>query len=147
MKKIDINSASATYISGMILAVVTIFILSGVIFLLLVSNRLDIVMSSPSAVTYTYFMMIMDRILLFAFLFGVLPLSIYQWVSVSKSETKTHADKGVTALSIIILLVYIIVFISGELHFLDKYKDGSLFDSGLFKFPTVETQIFDKIQQ
>jgi len=146
MKKIDISSASAAYISGMILAAVTIFILSGVIFLLLIANRLDIVMSSPSAVTYTYFMMIMDRILLFGFLFWVLPVSIYQWTSVAKSENKTHADKGVTALSIIILLVYIVIFISGELHFLDKYKDGSLFDAGLFNLPTVETQIFDKIQ-
>lgn len=145
MKKINLNPASSTYVTGIILAVVTVFILSGVIFLLLVSNRLDIVMSSPSAVTYTYFMMIMDRIIAGVFVLWVLPLTIYQWSAAAKSADKTRADKAVSLISVLVLLIAGVIFLSGEMHFFEKYKEGQLYGTGLFAAPTIETRIFNRI--
>ena len=105
MKKINFNSASSAYITGILITVVAIFIISGVVFLTLLANKLDTVMSSPSAITYTYFMMIMDRVILFAFIFAVLPLSFYQWFS---KDTKLSTDKAVSLISVFVIFAFIL---------------------------------------
>ena len=142
MKKINFNSASSAYMTGILITVVAIFIISGVVFLALLANKLDTAMSSPSAITYTYFMMIMDRVILFAFIFAVLPLSFYQWFS---KDTKLSTDKTVSLISVFVIFAFILTFISGELHFLDKYKEGKLENSKLFSSHQIEMQIFDKM--
>lgn len=142
MKKINFNSATSVYITGILITVAAIFIISGVFFLVLLANKLDTVMSSPSAITYTYFIMIMDRVILFAFIFAILPLSFYQWCT---KDSKSPSDKLVSTISIFVIFAFIFTFISGELHFLDKYKEGKLENSKLFSTHQIEMQIFDKM--
>ncbi len=142
MKKIEFNSATSAYLTGILITIVAIFIISGVFFLVLLANKLDTVMSSPSAITYTYFMMIMDRVILFAFIFAVLPLSFYQWFS---KDSKLGTDKIVSVVSVFVIFAFILTFVSGELHFLDKYKEGKLEHSKLFSSHQIEMQIFDKM--
>lgn len=142
MKKIEFNSATSAYLTGILITIVAIFIISGVFFLVLLANKLDTVMSSPSAITYTYFMMIMDRVILFAFIFAVLPLSFYQWFS---KDSKLGTDKIVSVVSVFVIFAFILTFVSGELHFLDKYKEGKLENSKLFSSHQIEMQIFDQM--
>jgi len=139
MKKISLNSASKIYINGIIASVITIFIVTGVVFLLVVSNKLDIVMNSEPGVTYTYFVMIMDRIIALAIILAVLPLSIYQWIS----KDKTARDRVVCAISVIIFALCCMVLICGEMRFYDKYQSGGLNGTQLFSEPVIEMKIMD----
>jgi len=140
MKKFNLSTASKTYLTGIFVTVLTLFIISGVIFLLLISNKLDIVMNSKPSDTYTYFIMIMDRILFILTFCAVLPLSIYLWFS----KEKTSVDKIICGLSFFIILTFIISFFGGEMRFYNKYTKGELVNSKLFTQQTIEMKFFDK---
>lgn len=142
MKNLNLNSVSSAYITGILITIIAIFVISGVFFLLLLANKLDTVMNSPSAITYTYFMMIMDRVILIALVFAIFPLSMYQWLS---KLQKSSSDKVVSIISLFVIFAFIFTLISGELHFLNKYKEGSLANSKLFSSKQIEMQVFDKI--
>ena len=59
--KLNPNEESKLYVTGTIFTIVALFILTGVVFLLLIANKLDIVMSQPADETYTYFISILSR--------------------------------------------------------------------------------------
>lgn len=141
LEKFNINSESKSYIFGLIFSVVALFVVTGVIFLGLVANRLDIIMTQPAKETYTYFIALMDRILAILTIFAIIPITCYQVFSKSKSKI----DKGVTLVASIILIAIIITFFGGEYYYLKKYQSGELSYSGMFCQPTVETKVFDKI--
>jgi len=136
------NSASKLYINGITAAIITLLIITGIVFLLVLANRLDIVMNSKPAITYTYFVMIMDRIIAFVFILSVIPLSVFQWFS----KDKMPADKIISGFSVLLILVFCSVLLFGECHFYDKYKNGELDGAVLFASPVFEMKIFDRIK-
>ncbi len=135
------NPESKTYINVLIFTVIALFIISGATFLILTANKLDIIMRQPPGETYTYFMMIMDRIIALLTVVVIVPISVYQWLS----HNKNTVDKITSAASVLIIAAFLGTFFSGELHFYEKYKDGELNKSVMFCKPSVETKIFDKI--
>lgn len=142
MKILDnLNLQSKTYITGMFFIIITLFILTAVIFLFLISDKLDIVMTQPAGITYTYFIQITDRILALLIVFAILPITVYQLFSKNKSKV----DTSLSIFSIILLIGLIGVFFCGQYHFMQKYRDGELNGSKMFSAPTIETKIFDKI--
>lgn len=141
LEKLNPNSNSKLYIMGMIFTVVALFILTGVVFLLLIANKLDIVMSQPAGETYTYFISIMDRICGLLIIFVIFPITVYQIATKNKLEI----DKTISIVAILILLVFITAFFGGENYYFKKYTDGELKYSKLFCEPTIETKIFDKL--
>lgn|SRR5574344_2879778 len=134
------NSESKTYVLGMIITIISLFVVTAVVFLALVSNELDIVMTQPAGDTYTYFMAVMDRILAIS-LFVVIPLTVY----LLKSKNKSRLDKIISLFSGIILLALIITFFGNQYFYMKKYQNGDLSHSKMFCQPTVETKIFDQI--
>ncbi len=141
LEKINVNSESKTYISGTIFFVIALFVITAVIFLALISDKLDLIMTQPAGETYTYFISIMDRILAILTLCVMLPLTIYQNIAQQKSKF----DKSISIISLLFLLFLVISFFSGEYYYLKKYQDGELSYSKMFCKPTVETKIFDSI--
>ncbi len=141
LDKINMNSESKAYITGVICSIVTLFIVTAVIFLFLIANRLDTVMTQPAGETYTYFMVIMDRILILLIVFGLLPLTTYQIYSKAKSKI----DGIISVIASILLIASTVTFFGGEFHYMEKYKTGKLSYSKMFCNPTIETKIFDKI--
>lgn len=141
LEKLNPNSNSKLYITGTFFTVVALFILTGVVFLLLIANKLDIVMSQPAVETYTYFISIMDRICGILTILVIFPITVYQIMSKNKFEV----DKTISIVAIAILLGFIIAFFGGENYYFKKYADGELKYSKLFCKPTIETKIFDKL--
>lgn len=143
LEKININSESKTYITGAIFFVITLFLLTAVVFLVLISDKLDIVMTQPAGETYTYFIAIMDRILAVLSVCMMIPLTIYQIASKQKSKI----DHTVSYIAGCLLVVIAAAFIGGEVYYFKKYNAGELSYSKMFCKPTVETKIFDSILQ
>ena len=141
LEKLNPNEESKIYITGTIFTVVALFVLTGVVFLSLIANRLDIVMSQPADETYTYFIMIMDRLLGILTLFVIIPLTIYQLFSKNKQEI----DKTISIIASVIVLTFIIGFFGGQHYYFKKYADGELQYSKLFCKQTAETKFFDSI--
>ena len=141
LEKLNPNEESKIYATGTIFTVVALFVLTGVVFLSLIANRLDIVMSQPADETYTYFIMIMDRLLGLLTLLVIIPLTIYQLFSKNKQEI----DKTITLIASIIVLTFIVGFFGGQHYYFKKYSNGELQYSKLFCTQTVETKIFDYI--
>lgn len=141
LEKINLNSESKIYLSGTIISIITLFIVTAVVFLLLVANKLNIVMSQPAGETYTYFISITDRILAVLTIFVMLPLTVYQLLSKSHSKI----DETISFVAVILLLVLFITFFGGEYYYMKKYQNGELSYSKMFCNPTIETKIFDQI--
>jgi len=141
LDKLDIKQETKTYIAGVIFFIITLFILLSVSFILLATDKLDVLFSQRAEVVCTYFISIMDRILFVMMVLWLLPVTIMQLAAKNKSKT----DKITSINAIIILIVLISVFVGGEYHFYKIYKSGGLSNSKLFSRPTVEMKIFDKI--
>ena len=141
LEKLNPNEESKIYATGTIFTVVALFVLTGVVFLSLIANRLDIVMSQPADETYTYFIMIMDRLLGLLTLLVIIPLTLYQLFSKNKQEI----DKTITLIASIIVLTFIVGFFSGQHYYFKKYSNGELQYSKLFCKQTFETKMFDKV--
>ncbi len=141
INKLNPNEASKIYIMGTIFTIVALFVLTGIVFLSLIANRLDIVMSQPASETYTYFIMIMDRLLGCLTLLVILPLTIYQ----IHSKNKQDIDRTISIIAYAIIFTFTIGFLGGENYYFKKYSDKELQYSKLFCRPTAETKIFDKI--
>jgi hypothetical protein len=140
LEKLNPNNESKVYITGVISTVVTLFVVTAVVFLYILSTKLSIIMSQSAKESFTYFVAIMDRILAFVTLFGFLPLSFYQIFS----KNKNKFDKIISLFSVILLVALFGVFIGGECHYFQKYKMGDLNNSQLFPTKTFEMTIFDK---
>lgn len=141
LDKININQESKIYIAGAIYSIFALFIITAVIFIALIADKLDIVMSQPAKETYTYFISIIDRVLAFITIVLIIPISVYQLISKNKSKL----DKSISIIVSFILIAFISIFFGGEYYFLKKYKDGELSYSKMFCKPTIETKIFDII--
>ena len=141
LEKLNPNEESKIYVTGTIITIVALFVLTGVVFLSLIANRLDIVMSQPADETYTYFIMVMDRLLGILTLFVIIPLTIYQFLSKNKQEI----DKTISIIASVIALTFIVGFFGGQHYYFKKYADGELQYSKLFCKQTAETKFFDKI--
>ena len=141
LEKLSPNEESKIYVTGTIFTIVALFVLTGVVFLSLIANRLDIVMSQPADETYTYFIMVMDRLLGILTLFVIIPLTIYQFLSKNKQEI----DKTISIVASVIVLTFIVGFFGGQHYYFKKYADGELQYSKLFCKQTAETKFFDKI--
>ena len=141
LEKLNPNEESKIYVTGTIFTIVALFVLTGVVFLSLIANRLDIVMSQPADETYTYFIMVMDRLLGILTLFVIIPLTIYQFLSKNKQEI----DKTISIVASVIVLTFIVGFFGGQHYYFKKYADGELQYSKLFCKQTAETKFFDKI--
>ena len=139
--KLNPNEESKLYVTGTIFTIVALFILTGVVFLLLIANKLDIVMSQPADETYTYFISIMDKILGILTLLVILPLSIYQFLSKNKQEI----DKTISFVAIGIILIFVVGFFGGQHYYFKKYAEGELQYSKLFCKSSFETKMFDKV--
>lgn len=135
------NEASRFYIVGIIVAVVALFLITGVVFLMLVANKFNIIMSQPAGDTYTYFIAIMDRILAILAVFVVLPLTLYQICSKNKSKI----DNIISLVALLILFAFVGVFFSGEYFFFKKYSEGKLNNSKLFCEKMIEMKVFNRI--
>ncbi len=138
---INLNQASKVCISGIIYTVVVMFVLMAVVFLWILATKLPIVMSQPSGETYTYFVSIMDRILLFVIVFAIVPIIGYQVFS----KDKSNADTIVSLVSVVVAVVMIVVFAGGEMYYFKKYSNGELSYSQMFCSETIETKIFNTI--
>lgn len=141
LEKININSESKIYLTGAIFSVIALFLVTGIIFLVLIAGKLDIVMTQPADETYTYFIMIMDRIIAFITIFIILPLTCYQIFAKNKSQV----DTTVSMISVGIVLILLVAFFGGEYYFLKKYRTGDLNYSKMFCSKTIETRVFDRI--
>lgn len=141
LEKINVNSESKAYIAGTIFTIAALFLITAVIFLVLIANKLDIVMTQAAGDTYTYFISIMYRILAVLSVIIIIPLTIYQL----KSKNKSKIDETVSITASILVLALIVTFFGGEYYYLKKYKDGELSYSKMFCNPTIETRIFDRI--
>jgi uncharacterized BrkB/YihY/UPF0761 family membrane protein len=139
LEDINLNQSSKICLTGLIYTIVVMFVLMAVVFLWILATKLPIVMSQPSGETYTYFVAIIDRILLFVILFVVFPLSLYQILSKNKSKS----DVIVSAAASAILLIMLFVFAGGEMHYFKKYSNGELSYSQMFCNKTFEMKIFD----
>ena len=139
LDNININQESKICLAGIIYSIVAMFIMMAVVFLWMISTNLPVIMSQPSGETYTYFVSIMDRILLFVIVFCVIPLLIYQIVSKAKSK----ADTVVTMISTAITLIMLLTFAGGEMYYYNKYSKGELSYSQMFCKHTVEMKLFD----
>lgn len=141
LNKININTESKMYITGTIFAIISLFLVTSVIFLFLTADKLPIIMSQPARETYTYFISIMDRIMAVLIVFIIIPLSIYQL----RSKNKSKPDRITSVFSICILIIMILCFACGENYYFQKYSNGELSSSKMFCSPTIETKVFDKI--
>ena len=141
LEKLNPNEESKFYVTGTIFTIIALLILTGVVFLLLIANKLDIVMTQPADETYTYFISIMDKILGLLTLVVILPLSLYQLFSKNKQEI----DKTISFIAVGIILVFVAGFFGGQHYYFKKYADGELQYSKLFCKPSFETKMFDKI--
>lgn len=141
LEKINVNSESKIYITGAIFFVITLFLLTAVVFLVLISGKLNIVMTQPAGETYTYFIAIMDRILAILSVCLIFPLTVYQILTKQKSKL----DLMVSGIAGGILIIIFTAFIGGEIYYFKKYSAGELSYSKLFCKPTLETKIFDLI--
>ena len=139
LEDINLNQASKVCISGIIYTIVVMFVLMAVVFLWILATKLPIVMSQPAGETYTYFVSIADRILLFVIMFVIVPLIGYQISSKDKSES----DTIVSASSVAIAVIMLVVFFGGEMYYFKKYSNGELSYSQMFCNSTIETKIFD----
>ena len=136
-----INSESKIYLTGIIITVIALFIITAVIFLFMISNKVDIVMTQSASITYTYFIKIADRILAVLLIFAILPITIYQLLS----KNKTNTDKTISLIATFLLVIFTSIFFYGEYYFMKKYSTGELNTSKMFSTPSIETKIFDKI--
>lgn len=141
IENINVNSESKIYLSGILFSVIALFIITGIVFLVLIAGKLDIVMTQPADETYTYFIMIMDRIIFLLSILVIIPLTIYQITAKNKSQIDTTVS--ISAITIILLLL--VAFFGGEYYYLKKYKTGDLSYSKMFCSQTIETKIFDSI--
>jgi uncharacterized membrane protein YwzB len=139
--KLNINKESKIVVSGMIFAIIALFIVVAVVFLGIFATKLNLVMTQPANETYTYFISIADRILFIFMIFGILPLSCYQIFSKDKNKT----DIAICTVVVTILLAMLIAFFGGEYYFYKKYKSGELNNAKIFDNQTIEMKIFDKI--
>ena len=141
LEKLNPNEESKFYVTGTIFTIVALFVLTGVVFLLLIANKLDIVMSQPADETYTYFISIMDKILGILTLLVILPLSIYQFFSKNKQDI----DKTISFVAVGIILIFVVGFLGGQHYYFKKYAEGELQYSKLFCKSSFETKMFDKV--
>lgn len=141
LDKLNISNESKIYLTGIITAVIVLFLVTAVVFLALISDKLDIVMTQSAGITYTYFIQVMDRILAILTVFVVFPLTIIQF----SPKTKSKVDETVSFSAVIILIAMIATFFGGEYHFFQKYKDGKLSQSKMFCNQSAEIRTFNAI--
>lgn len=139
--KLNINQESRIYLTGASFTIIAMFIVMAVLFLWIISNNLNIIMTQPGDETYTYFISIMDRVLAFTTILIIIPLSIYQIFAKNKSQV----DRTVSLTAFILIFVLCIIFFGGEYFYFNKYSEGELSYSKMFCTPTIETKTFDKI--
>ena len=139
LDNININQESKICLAGIIYSIVAMFIMMAVVFLWMISTNLPVIMSQPSGETYTYFVSIMDRILLFVIVFVIIPLVGYQ----AFSKGKSNPDTIVSIVSFTIAVIMIVVFAGGEMYYFKKYSNGELSYSQMFCKHTVEMKLFD----
>ena len=132
-----ISEKSMLYLPCFLICTATMFIIVAITFWLGISNYTD---GSPQE-TYAHFLLIVDRWMFAMIILGILPLTIFQWMS-DKKET---GDKLVSFLAGIVLCCYVLVFYSGESYIMQKYTAGELSTSKMFCKPTIETRIFDRL--
>ena len=137
----SINQETRTYILGLLISIVVLFVLCAVIFLIVAAKHTDIILTQSPEITCTYFISIIDRILLFLILFSIIPLTVYQILS----KNKTSSDCFFSIISGVLLLIMIVVLFGGEYHYFKSYKSGLLQSSQMFSKPTLETKLFDKL--
>ncbi len=141
LEKLNISKESKIYVIGIIAMIIVLFLVTAVVFLALISDKLDVVMTQSAGITYTYFIQVMDRILAILTVFVVFPLTIIQF----SSKTKSKVDDTVSFSAIIVLIVMIATFFGGEYHFFQKYKDGKLSQSKMFCNQSAEIRTFNAI--
>ena len=137
-----ISKESRIYILSVIISIFILFLITSVIFMALIADKLDIVVNQSAKITYTYFISIMDRLLALFIIFIILPVTIYQMVS----KNKSNGDKTVSSLSLFILLAFIFVFLGGEYNFYKTFKNGELNSSQLFNSNRIEFKIFNYLR-
>jgi len=137
----NLSIESKTYLNGILFIAVTILILTAVCSLVIVANNLGVVMMQKAKITYTYFIMIMDRILLFSLILGILPLTVIQLIS----KNKTREDKTLSMLAAVLFVIAFATFANGQYYFYKTYKSGDLSTSGMFCEKLPEIELFNKI--
>ena len=141
----NLNTKSRIYLIGMAVCIITLFLLTAVVFLWVTADKLDIVFSQKPGITYTYFISIMDRILAILGIFVILPLTLYQIIEKNKSAQ----DRIISGFSILVILISmgILIFLKAKgekLFFFRSYKEGELSHSVMF-CSQPEFEIFNKI--
>ena len=132
-----ISDKSKLYLLGVLICIAAMFIIVALVFWSNVSNYTN----GSAQEVYSSFLLVVDRWLFALIVFGVLPLTFYQWLSHGKAQ----GDKLISVFAGIVLVCFVVVFFSGESYILQKYKDGELSSSAVFAKSTIETRIFDKI--
>jgi len=140
LDKLNLSLESRIYVIGTIFISIAMFIVMAVLFLVIIANNLNIIMSQPAGETYAYIIFVMYRIFAFVIIFGIIPFSIYQFSTKNKSKT----DKTISIIASFVLTVVLFIFIGGEFYCFNKYSSGGLSYSKLFCKPTLETKLFDK---
>lgn len=141
LDKFNLNSESKIYLSGVIFSVIALFLITGIVFLILFAAKLNIVMTQPADETFSYFLLIMDRIIAILTILAILPLTIYQIFSKNKSQL----DTVVSMSGLIIFIIILSAFLGGEKYVMQKYTSGDLNYSKMFCSKTIETKTFDYI--
>lgn len=136
-----VKDATKIYFTGLAIFIILLFLLTGVIFLWICADKLDIIFNQKIELTCTYFVSILDRVLLVLLAVLLFPLTLYQILT----KNETAADKIINYLSVCIFTIFCLVFIGGEYHYFNLYKSGSLKNSPMFSKQTIETKVFDLI--
>lgn len=141
LENINIKPESKSYILGFLFFVISLFLLTSVSFLIFAIDKMDVLFSQRAEVVCTYFIAIMDRILLILLCVWLLPITVIQL----SAKDKSRADNVTSVCALVIFTVLVSVFLGGEFHFYKIYKSGELSNSKLFQKPTIEMKIFNKI--
>lgn len=132
-----ISDKSKLYMWGFWICILAMFVVVALVFWSVVKGYGN---QSPQE-TYSYFLMIVDRWLLFLIVLGILPLTIFQW----RTQNKSTGDWTISVIAGFLLIGILFVFFSGESYFMQKYQQGELSSSKTFCKPTIETRVFDTI--
>ena len=141
MKWNNISQESKIYLGTVIFGLVALFVVTSAVFLGLTADKLDIIMHQNAKLTCSYFISILDRILLFFVVFIVIPVTIFHL----KNKNKNKFDKIISVFSLFVFFILFSTFICGEYYFYNAYKNGELNDSKLFSPARAEYKIFDKL--
>ena len=140
-KNYTLSEKSKLYLVVVIFSVVALCVFTAVTFLWILATKLDVIMTQKAGITYTYFLLIMDRILALWFILIFIPFFVYQLCSKGKNKS----DKFISFSSVLVFFIFVIILFSGYYHYFKSYKNNELSNSDLFCKQRVEYVIFDKI--